>query len=695
MPTTTYSPVTAPTTPVATTTTVTPAHSRAPSVAGALAAALPAYSSNRFKRRFRGVLWAVVAVLALTWIAVAKQQHRFADESSVELWAGRRGANLAVAPIHSDSSEEEEEGARLATAVTSPNEGEGDHAHLALLPVCRKTFLFRFAGLHGQGSELNLLLRLSALATRFEYTFLLDSSAWNYGPFTSYFEPLPPVLPLAFPSHGAASLQCRPPPAATKRIKVRLTDRDLEALIRDVSSDPGDTDAWIPEWARDGKHVVWGPTRDMDGLDQTILRLFRGDRRVEEDLHEADLVELRRQALGEGKPLGGLTEDETIPPAFGAAFDRLSDEVRRVWKPNARVRGMVEASERRLGLSPTSASELAAGGRRKDRRLGELVVGVHVRLGDKYLETDRIGPQAASSSPPPPSAGSQSSAASVSPYSSSYTAEPGLHESTITNYYAAAIKSINSILLVSSAAPSFEAPVGVVTTTSTRDEQLQHLTQLTEQWHLDAADEGGSGKPTLVLMSDDADAIDKFRQHPLAAKFRLVNTADDCDPDPPAVATRVDKRSEREVEPGRELDAQRMVKVVARKDPGSGRPRARDRTFGIGHGAWRPNHASPHWKVAHQPLPPGMGKDEGETKPGPFIPAGFNENTFNSLPLETRIEQSQAFVRDVTLLSTRADALVITGSSNVGRLMCLLMGDRAKGRVRSLDTRWFPTAKFA
>lgn len=67
-----------------------------------------------------------------------------------------------------------------------------------------------------------------------------------------------------------------------------------------------------------------------------------------------------------------------------------------------------------------------------------------------------------------------------------------------------------------------------------------------------------------------------------------------------------------------------------------------------------------------------------------------NEITFNSLPLSTRIQQSRKFVRDVTFLSTRCDALVITGSSNVGRLMSLLFGARERGmksRIRSLDTR--------
>jgi hypothetical protein len=101
-----------------------------------------------------------------------------------------------------------------------------------------------------------------------------------------------------------------------------------------------------------------------------------------------------------------------------------------------------------------------------------------------------------------------------------------------------------------------------------------------------------------------------------------------------------------------------------------------------------------------------------------------NELTFNALPLSSRLASTKLFVRDLTVLSRHADAIVMTGSSNVGRLMALLFeaarverGVEGRREMRSLDTRcvalslfllsvadslitvvvnrWFPTSKFS
>ena len=94
-----------------------------------------------------------------------------------------------------------------------------------------------------------------------------------------------------------------------------------------------------------------------------------------------------------------------------------------------------------------------------------------------------------------------------------------------------------------------------------------------------------------------------------------------------------------------------------------------------------------------------------------------NEIEFNKLPLADRVALTRDFIRDVTVLSRRSDGLVMSASSNVGRLMALLCGEEKAlrhGRVRSVDTRcapfhslaysisppnvsylrWFPTARF-
>ncbi|GAA5904689.1 uncharacterized protein JCM6883_003871 [Sporobolomyces salmoneus] len=631
-------------------------HSRAPSIS---VTGLPVYSSNRFKRRIRGgILWAVLIVTTLLLLSSTKggcERFRAEEEDGTGFEAvEQRSLNQSRPNVPATTRNDEE-------TVAEGGHVDEDHESLASLPFCRKTFLFRFAGLHGQGSELNLLLRLSTLSTLFNYTLLLDSSQWNYGPFTSYFEPLQPTLPLTFPSNGKPSLRCRPPGKGTKRVKVKLNENDLARLSTTQEDEEGG--GWIPDWAKDTKHVVWGPQRDMDGLDQTVLKLFTTSTQLDR-LHRKDSTSLLEK--GDEKDLGGLNDgEETIPEVFGEIFERLSDQVKRIWRVNREVQDMVDELEQRLDLPPKMDSEEG-----EKKRVGDLVIGVHVRLGDKYLETDRIGPAQAQSSSSSPDSSSSSTA--PSPYSSSYTATPGLHDSMITNYFAAAIKSVNNLL--------DDSPVDIqpiATLSSSREEQIEYLMKLSAGWEEE-------GKATMVLMSDDEGAVEKFRAHPLAERFRVVGTSESA----------VEAEEEDRGEP-----AKRMEKIIVRgrnerrklsKDQAMAQRR---RGIGSNH---RHDHGAAHWKiVAHQAAKAVPKEDQTTAQAGPVIPAGFNEITFNSLPLSDRISQSRFFVRDVTFLSTRSDALVITGSSNVGRLMSLLMGERGKRNIRSLDTRWFPTAKFA
>lgn len=57
-----------------------------------------------------------------------------------------------------------------------------------------------------------------------------------------------------------------------------------------------------------------------------------------------------------------------------------------------------------------------------------------------------------------------------------------------------------------------------------------------------------------------------------------------------------------------------------------------------------------------------------------------NETEFNRLPLPARIASTRAFVRDLTFLARNADALVVTGSSNVGRMLMVLHEAEARRR---------------
>lgn len=109
----------------------------------------------------------------------------------------------------------------------------------------------------------------------------------------------------------------------------------------------------------------------MDGLDSTILKLFSNDTQLS-TLHQKDLKGLGRKRERGGQELGGLSEEESLPELFGESFERLADEVKKVWKLNEEVEGMVQEAEERLGLRNRGEED-------ETKEVGDLVVGVHVR----------------------------------------------------------------------------------------------------------------------------------------------------------------------------------------------------------------------------------------------------------------------------------------------------------------------------
>ena len=70
--------------------------------------------------------------------------------------------------------------------------------------------------------------------------------------------------------------------------------------------------------------------------------------------------------------------------------------------------------------------------------------------------------------------------------------------------------------------------------------------------------------------------------------------------------------------------------------------------------------------------PPKAYSIEGGTTTDTSIGGGYLQSDFNLKPLQERISHTQTFVRDLTLLtSTEVDALVVSASSNIGRLAML------------------------
>ncbi|KAK4057773.1 hypothetical protein OIO90_000992 [Microbotryomycetes sp. JL221] len=441
-------------------------------------------------------------------------------------------------------------------------------------------------GLHGFGSEFNLLVRAASLAQQLSYTLAApDSSHWNYGSFVDYFEPIVP--------------DCNPPKDTYHR-----TSMIFPSSTGGKTSKRRQTLSWTKK-----QHVMWSK-RDLEGLDRTVLESFTNEKDVAQ-LHVRELERLDRiQAQArDGPRLSSIVSSpHLVPEPYLEAFRSQSDIARALWQPNGDINKMVSQTKAALGL----------GNDRKTRQHGdttpvdELVIGVHVRLGDKYLETSRIGPQAYD----------KQAVAEPSP-----TTKPGLHAELVELYLRAAVESVDSLL----------AGPNAYRSSSTK----------TEQWQ---------GRPTLIVMSDDPEAYKVFERHVIGQRFRVVATP----PPPPPSHANVYKR-----QPDTNSTAIAAPADFERAE------------------ALKKKEAK--WRLIKRRK---LGRRAD--------PEGFNERSFNLMTERDRIAQSKVFVRDVTLLSQDCDALVVTASSNVGRLLMLLAGEdmSLQGRVRSIDTRWFPTSQF-
>ncbi|KAL7412500.1 hypothetical protein BDY24DRAFT_107520 [Mrakia frigida] len=76
---------------------------------------------------------------------------------------------------------------------------------------------------------------------------------------------------------------------------------------------------------------------------------------------------------------------------------------------------------------------------------------------------------------------------------------------------------------------------------------------------------------------------------------------------------------------------------------------------------------------------------------------GHSEQEFTALPRRDRVQLTEGFVRDMTMLGREVGAFIGTGSSNVGDMISLLVGEERaveKGLVRSLDSPFYWTSWF-
>ncbi|BGP54999.1 hypothetical protein JCM8202v2_002587 [Rhodotorula sphaerocarpa] len=503
------------------------------------------------------------------------------------------------------------------------------------LPVCKKTVLFRFGRLHGFGSELTLLYRVAAVARHYGYEVFLEDSKWNHGTWSNYFEPLSLLAADFDGSKGdhRTSPRCRLPRPGTKRSKLVLTADEIRTLSLPPSQASSD-DAlpFVPRWTA-RPHVLWS-SRDMDGLDLTFLRLFTSPVDLEA-LHRSSIDQREAEKVF-------LSPAETMPEPLERAFETLSRVAGQAWKVVPEIEASIRVMEDRI----LPVEQVPAG---RARRAGDLLIAVHVRLGDKFLELHGIKT----------AAGEADRVAT-----SSDEAPPGLTPELVSAYLSAAIDSVQSLLNLPR--PSSPPPSSYGDSSNAAE----------PGWAADP--DSDAGQPLLVLMSDDSGAVEAFRQHALARYFRIRATTE--------IASTAGGEAEAELA-GREPVAVDVSEGTEER----GRQRSLAARSGAGASGRRRNHAQ--------------------------IPPGFNETQFNRLPLPARIASTRAFVRDLTFLARNADALVVTGSSNVGRMLMVLHEAEARRRrgenggaregeegkaegggrrreMRSLDTRWFPTARY-
>ncbi|BGP74099.1 hypothetical protein NBRC10513v2_007531 [Rhodotorula toruloides] len=150
------------------------------------------------------------------------------------------------------------------------------------------------------------------------------------------------------------------------------------------------------------------------------------------------------------------------------------------------------------------------------------------------------------------------------------------------------------------------------------------------------------------------------------------------------------------------------------EDEGEARERLRKEEEGKGGGrpkayAAKGEGKGKEGKMIKLPLPPSTASpDPNRRRRRRSLDAGYTQQSFNALPLLSRVAHTQAFVRDLTLLAQEeggVDAAVVSGASNVGRLAMLIAGKDAVlgprdaqtgrplgGRIRSVDAHFYPTA---
>ncbi|KAH9813891.1 hypothetical protein DFH28DRAFT_1083313 [Melampsora americana] len=198
---------------------------------------------------------------------------------------------------------------------------------------CPKTLFYRMGKKHGFGSEFSLYIRIASIASKLNYTLIVEDSDWNYGRLEDYFNKTDSVdySNLCFKASNAFQI-----------------DPKLEKSI------------WPPTWIN--QDHIYLP-REIDYIDQLFLALFVDQNQLSE-MHQEERKSLQSNVV--------LDAYGTLPNLFQDAFLAQAEAMNRIWIPRNELAQEIKEGEEALEELRMSQSTT--------------IIGLHLRLGDKVHE---------------------------------------------------------------------------------------------------------------------------------------------------------------------------------------------------------------------------------------------------------------------------------------------------------------------
>ncbi|KAG0141089.1 hypothetical protein CROQUDRAFT_68701, partial [Cronartium quercuum f. sp. fusiforme G11] len=224
----------------------------------------------------------------------------------------------------------------------------------AKLPVCERTFLYKFTPWGGLGFQLIEWAVASWVAKELNYTMVIDDSNWNYGRFSDFFD-MPP-------------LPCQPPPENIER-----------PLFQNAKVDQGNhIYSTITERKPFEKYLY-------DKIDQQVIDVNSVWR----------LVNYREEA-------SVLPAEQNLHYKFKPIFDAKSEAIRHIWRPNKYVLDEILKMKKELNIRMMESLHPGPSGTKAtlpssfdlDSPMAGKLISVHFRLGDKGPEMENLRPAA-------------------------------------------------------------------------------------------------------------------------------------------------------------------------------------------------------------------------------------------------------------------------------------------------------------